>query len=163
MRYFFMDARGLAKRYVPERGTDVVVHLLDALPEPRYCVITTTAIAETAAVLNRQRNSLIISDAVYAQALQRILTVTTQCIQWRTYDNDPLDAMYLIGKHNINSSDALILHKAMQFRALLRQAGRPDLVLVTSDKRLLRAATAEGLATLDPEVASLREVTALLK
>lgn len=164
MRYFFMDASAWAKYYyAPERGSDVVIYLMDALPRPRHIVITTTAVAETVAVLNRKRNSMLMSHADYLRALESIVVVASQCMPCRVYDNDPMDAVYLIGQHNINSSDALILYKALQFRILLRRAGRPDLAFVTSDKRLLRAATAEGLATLDPEAASLRQVTALLK
>jgi len=38
-----------------------------------------------------------------------------------------------------------------------------DLVLVASDRRLVRAAEDEGLVTLDPEKATLPEVESLLR
>jgi len=65
------------------------------------------------------------------------------------------------GSDIINSSDALYLRQAVVLRRLLQRA-RHDLVLVASDRRLLRAATGEGIAPLDPEVASLTEVDSLI-
>ncbi len=163
MRYFFMDASAWAKYYVPERGTDVVVHLMDALPLPKRLVVISTAIAETVAVLNRKRNLGIMSETTYARAVDLITTTADHCIRCRVYDNDPVDAITFISRHNINSSDALVLYKALQFRAQLRRSKMGDLVLVASDKRFLRAAAAEGLTTLDPEAASVEDVTALLQ
>jgi hypothetical protein len=49
-----------------------------------------------------------------------------------------------------NSTDALILRCALDKAVNLRHDG-DDLILVSSDARLIRAAKAEGLPTFDPE------------
>jgi len=72
-----------------------------------------------------------------------------------------MESLSYISKHNINSSDALYLRQAVILRRLLQRV-RHDLVLVASDRRLLRAASGEGITTLDPEAASLTEVDSLI-
>lgn len=73
--------------------------------------------------------------------------------------NDQLlhDAELFIPKHNINATDAIILRSALTLQQTLRAAG-DDVVVWAADKRLVRAAQAESLAVLDPEVASVDEV-----
>jgi len=64
-----------------------------------------------------------------------------------------LNSLPYITKHNINASDALYLHQVILLRDLLRHVDR-EAVLVAADRRLLRAATAEGISVLDPQYAS---------
>lgn len=68
---------------------------------------------------------------------------------------------FFFTRHNINSADALHLHQALNLHNLLRPLGHAP-ILVTADQRLLRAAKAEGLLTLDPEAATLTEAVALM-
>lgn len=66
-------------------------------------------------------------------------------------DDDTIDAAHpIILRHNLNSSDAIFLYQCTQAAAALRQFGN-ELVLIASDSRLLRAASGEGLAVLNPE------------
>ena len=60
------------------------------------------------------------------------------------------DALGLIVKHSINSTDAVLLQVAMDVAEYLRIGG-DKLALVSSDQRLLGAAKAEGLLTFNPE------------
>ena len=61
--------------------------------------------------------------------------------------------MDLIEKYSINSTDAILLQCALDRVNELRMNG-DNLILVSSDKRLLRAAQSEGLLTFDPETDS---------
>jgi uncharacterized protein (DUF934 family) len=70
-------------------------------------------------------------------------------------------AVPLILTHSINSTDAILLRSALDFAGQLRAAGH-DLVLVVSDRRLLAAARAEGLATFNPETDANADLDALL-
>ncbi len=67
----------------------------------------------------------------------------------------------LIRQHSINSTDALILKCALDKAAGLRVDG-DDLVLVSSDLRLIRAAKAEGLLTFNPETDDQATLDALI-
>mgnify|MGYP001048607334 CR=1 FL=1 len=78
-------------------------------------------------------------------------------------DEDILNAIPLIITHNINSSDALHLHIALRLQSLLQRSKQGSLVLVASDKRLVRAGHAEGLLILNPEETSATEIAALLR
>jgi hypothetical protein len=69
--------------------------------------------------------------------------------------------MNLIEKHSINSVDAIVLRSALEVVIDLRDVG-DDLVLVASDKRLLRAARVEGLSVFNPEIDSQQILAALI-
>lgn len=56
----------------------------------------------------------------------------------------------LVERHSLNATDALVLAAALDFATTLT-ATRDVLVLVASDGRLLRAASAEGVAGFNPE------------
>jgi hypothetical protein len=82
----------------------------------------------------------------------RFLTVT---------DDDILAGIILSDQHNLNSSDAAILMSYLRY-ARAQSPGSPTCVLVAADRHLLRAATAEGLQTLNPEAVAAADVPALL-
>src|SRR5207247_824150 len=65
-------------------------------------------------------------------------------------DEAMLAGVALIDQHSLNSSDAAILAVYLRF-ARAQSPDAPSCVLVASDQRLLRAADAEGLITLNPE------------
>ena len=65
----------------------------------------------------------------------------------------------ILRKHNLNATDAAILTTLLEF---VTSSGVTDCALVSSDKRLLRAASTEGLATLDPEEVRATDIPALL-
>lgn len=67
----------------------------------------------------------------------------------------------LVEKHSINSTDAIILKCALDKAVSLRSAG-DDLVLISSDARLVRAAKAEGLPTFNPETDDQAALDALI-
>jgi hypothetical protein len=74
--------------------------------------------------------------------------------------DDILDGVELIQRHNLNSTDAAVLHAWLTHTLPLRAAVVS--VLVASDRRLLRAAVAEGLAVLNPETVASADVPAVL-
>ena len=64
-------------------------------------------------------------------------------------------------KYSINATDALVLRSSLDAAALLRDVGN-GLVFVASDLRLLQAAQAEGLTTLNPETDSQKQIDLLI-
>ena len=71
------------------------------------------------------------------------------------------DSLRLIEIYSLNATDAAILQVALDLAAELQPAA-DDLLLVTSDQRLLRAANAEGLKTFNPEIQSQSDLQAAL-
>lgn len=164
MHCFFFDASALVKRYHQEAGPDVVNRLLDELlvSAPDRVAVSPLTLSETISVLARHRNAGPIPDALFQQAVARVLLEARAMNLQSVNDEVILHSVSLISRHNINGSDALHLHQAMSLHGLL-QLMEYDLVLVASDRRLVRAAEDEGLVTLDPEKGTLPEVESLLR
>jgi hypothetical protein len=74
--------------------------------------------------------------------------------------DDFLDGINLIKRHNLNSTDAAMLHAFLKHVGVLGPSAKA--ILTASDHRLLRAAKAEGLEVMDPEVIQAGDVSSVL-
>jgi predicted nucleic acid-binding protein len=158
VNHYFLDASAWIKRFHQEAGTDVVDHLVDRLlPSSQRLAMSPLGLAEVIAALNRHKNEGRLPRELVQQAVARVL------LEAHDMDAQPLDesvvmaSLAYIGTHNLNASDALYLQQVILLRDLLRRIGH-ELVLVASDRRLLRAAKAEGIQILDPELATVAEL-----
>jgi len=70
-------------------------------------------------------------------------------------------ALGLLSRHSINATDAIVLRAALDLTNSLRSVV-DNLVLVAADRRLLRAAGAEGLVTFKPATQSQADLDALI-
>ena len=108
---------------------------------------------ETRSAIRRKRNRGEITIAEYNQAIQRFeveFIYRAEAGKVNATDNQKIAAWQLIDAYPINSADAHILRCALDKTDELRTAG-DDLILVSSDRRLLTAAKKERLLTFDPE------------
>jgi predicted nucleic acid-binding protein len=163
MLLFYVDASAILKRYTPELGTPVVNHLFEQAG-PERLIILQIGIAEVVSILVRKRNDGRLTQAVYAQALTEFATeiVNEPAVRKMSVGRAEITgALPLIQAHSINATDGLVLRSALDLAGELRTSGN-DLVLVTSDHRLLRAAPAEGLRTFNPEAESEVDLDVLL-
>jgi len=129
LHYFFFDASALAKRYHHEPGSDVVNHQLDELlgSAPERVAICPLIICETISVLSRHRNTGRIPAELFQKAAARLL-LEARAMNLQTIDDETiLDSIPLISRHNLNASDALYLHQALNLNDLL-QTMEHDLV-----------------------------------
>jgi predicted nucleic acid-binding protein len=160
---FYMDSSALAKRYMPETGSDLVDEILDKIPGRRIYLLNVGA-GEVVSVLLRRKNAGEISAADFADLL---LDFNSEIAHRRAVKKMPVTnrlattAFPLIVTHSINSTDAIALQSALAIADKLRARG-DDLVLVASDQRFLRAAQAEELTTFNPETEDLRSLSALI-
>ena len=153
------DASALAKRYVQEVGTDTV-HALFGAPQLGM-VATMLSYAEVAASYRRKLNQGFIdlsqfNNARVALEAEVLISGSFNLISVETADF--LGGVDLIDAHSLNSSDAALLHV---YRRYGRQTAEPC-ILVAADARLLRAAAAEGLRTLNPETVPAADVPVIL-
>lgn len=155
MLVLLWDASALVKRYAPELGSDVVSTLFEAVP-PAQMVVTVLGCAETHAIIVRKKNGGVIKPSTYSAAASLL---QNEVIYGPDFGVLPLEfdailsGIDLITRHNINSADASILMTYLQFAADARVSDTSCL-LVATDRRLLRAAQAEGLETINPESVS---------
>jgi hypothetical protein len=158
-----MDASALAKRYVPEKGHELVDVILDTVSSNRIYFLN-VGTGEVYSILIRKRNAGSLSPGDFRQAtanfdeeIVRTAAVTRVPVTSRLITS----SLPLILAHSINSTDALILKSALAIARKLR-AGGDDLILAASDLRLLRAAQAEGLTTFNPETQDQATLAALI-
>ena len=163
MPIILWDASGLVKRYGREAGSDTVDAIF-ASPAVEQMSVTLWGYAECVAILHRKRNGKLISAASYTSSvtsLQQEVLVSSQFKVLTIEDDRILAGLPLLVRHNLNSNDAAILAAYLRFQQSL-PPGSPPCLLVAADRRLLRAAEAEGLKTLNPETIGLHDITARL-
>ncbi len=152
MTHFYLDASGLVKRYIVEVGSAVVNHLL-AQVTPRRLTALSIGVGEVLSVLVRRRNAQLLSANAYSQSVSQLRSEVLDSTDLRL---QPVDeslvraSLSLMEQYSLNATDALVLRSALNLATQLRSAGH-KLALVTSDMRLVNAAQAEGLETLNPE------------
>jgi predicted nucleic acid-binding protein len=157
------DASALVKRYVAEVGSDTVDALFTVIPAP-HMVCTLLGYTECAALLRRRFHQAVLGAAEFGNARllleqEIVSSLTTELVS--IDDTVLLASVALIDQHNLNSSDAAILAAFLGYVRAQAPAA-PRCVLVASDRRLLRAASAEGLLTLNPEAVPAADVPSLL-
>ena len=163
MRFFFLDASALAKRYAPEVGTPLINHLFTTIRHDRLYLFN-VGMGEVLSLLVRKKNAGRLSAVASSQAMVEFGTeiVASGMVRKVIADNAVVTAaLPLIEAHSINGTDAIVLRLALNLAARLRAAA-DDVLLVASDQRLPRAAQVEGLLTFNPEVQTQVELDALL-
>jgi predicted nucleic acid-binding protein len=146
-----MDPSAFVKRYHDEKGTELVNELFKKL-ETREERFTTSvwSIAESVAVLNRIKNKVKMKEDDFAKILMAFFSEIKQFHFLEVNDERVLASISYSLTHNINSSDALHLKTLKDVEKSVNLLGE-KIVLVAADKRLLRAAQNEGVATFNPE------------
>ena len=163
MPILFWDASGLVKRYCAETGAATVHALFDYSPAPAM-IGTFWGYTETYAILARKRNAGHLTSVGLSTAMSALYY---EVIAAETFDLLSIDDRIVMSSlphilaHNINSADAALLTTFLAYQASLPE-GSPTCVLITADLRLIRAANAEGLQTLNPEALTPQEATAFL-
>ncbi len=154
------DASALVKRYAPEVGSETVNALWAAVPEAQMAT-TFPIYAEAYSIMLRKHNRHDISDALFlaARSLLRAEVINSlDFVVLATDTSDVLIGIDLMERHNINSSDATFLAVCLRYAVAISDV----CVLVAADARLLRAAAAEGLRPLNPELVPAADVPTFL-
>ena len=121
-------------------------------------------ILEVTSILIRKRNDNRLPSALFGQAM---IDFRAEVIDSRDFaitsvhDAGLLSALELIITHNLNATDAIILRSVLDIQAALRVAGH-TVLLCAADKRLIRAAKAEGIPVFDPETDTQQDLARLL-
>ena len=155
MNLFWLDASACVKRYIVEEGTSLINHLFHNVPlDDMFCLLE--GVGEIISVIVRNKNRGEITTRAFNEA-KRLLDdeiVHRAEVELVLPTEKQVSASWeFIEKHSINSTDAILLQCALDASIELKTGG-DNLVLVSSDKRLLRASRDEGLVTFDPETDS---------
>jgi uncharacterized protein len=138
----FLDTSALAKLYLAESGSD---RMRDAAMSERPVAASHLAFAEIHATFARRVREALLLAAEVEELRRRFAE------DWEELTQVPIGAAVLAlvpglcERHPLRGGDALQLASAL----LLAQGGI-EVTFACSDRRLLDAAAAEGLATFDP-------------
>ena len=154
MHYFYFDASALVKRYTEEIGSDKVDYLFLNVPLNQLKCLTIGA-AEVFWICVRKKNDRRITPYEFTHAVANLnREVTSDVSDFRT-DSVPdtlvWESLNLVETYSLNSIDAMVLRSALKTAIELRRTN-DTLVLIASDRRLLRTANNEGLLTFNPEI-----------
>jgi uncharacterized protein len=159
----FWDASALAKRYIPELGSDAMDASF-ALGPASQMMATVLGYAETYSTLIRAHNRGSISTTAFlaAKTSLRNEVVNDPDFALLMVDDAAIFAgVALMEQHNVNATDAAILAVFLRYTQTL-SPGAPARLLIPADQRLLAAARAEGMSTLDPETIAAADIPAFL-
>jgi predicted nucleic acid-binding protein len=159
---FFWDASSLVKRYIPEDGSDTVDALFAHVPSSNMAS-TPWGYAETYSILLRRHNrggALDLTDFQEAvTSLQNDVLYNPDFTLSSITDEIVFASISTMSRHHLNATDAAILTLLLR---MLPSPSPSDFVLVTADQRLIRAANAEGVKTLNPADLPAADVPAFL-
>lgn len=164
MKYFYIDACALVKRYHKEKGTDQVDVLFDTLigRKPKCLITSIISIPETIATLNRKKNEGKIKYSQLKEILANLINEVDMLDTITVDEERILGSIPLITKHNLNSVDALHL-SAIKEAGEIAKYVEGTVIIVTSDKRLLKVSENEGFKTLNPEEVDLITIKGLFE
>lgn len=153
MNFFWLDASACVKRYIVEEGTSLINYFFAHVPlDDMFCLLE--GVGEIISVIVRSRNRGTITTSAFNQA-KRLLNdeiVHRAEVELVLPTENQVSASWgFIEKYSINSTDAILLQCALDRTHEFRVNG-DNLVLVSSDQRLLNAARNEGLFTFNPEI-----------
>jgi predicted nucleic acid-binding protein len=147
---YFFDSSALVKQYVNEQGSAWVEATLDPAADAHIYVASITGVEVVAALARKQKGNLVSPTDATAAILSFEQDFANE---YRVIDiNDMVitRAMALARAHTLKGYDAVQLASALEVNGRRVSLGARPLTLITGDKELLGAATAEGLPTDDP-------------
>ena len=159
MAVFYLDASALVKRYRTEQGTAVVDVLLDRRRSEDRFYTSLLSLLEVTSAIHRRLAARYLDELLAQAILARFRGELFDSVCTSPLDDDTLSsAVTVVERHKLRSGDAIHLATAL---ALAAAAPNAQVVVVTSDRELVRSSVGSGLAVLNPTevdaMAQLRE------
>ncbi len=150
MSILFFDSSALAKRYMPEVGTDWVRQQTDLKAGNEIFIAHITLVELYSAIARHYHDAQI--DLTGLQTFRSLLMqhVQSQYFVLTLSSSIITRALSLHETHRLRAYDSIQLASALELNARLAVTGQ-SLIFVASDTRLLEAVGSEGLITDNPE------------
>lgn len=149
MKYYYLDASALVKRYIDEIGSDWIRALLD-IPEASFFMAHFFMVEVTGAFTRRIREELL-TPADYRELQNMFQADCVDSYNVITAVGEIIDlAKGLLEKHLLRALDAIHLATALTANQWLLANDLSPLTFLCADNRLLAAAAAEGLTVDNP-------------
>lgn len=155
----YLDTSSLVKRYIAERGSEVVDRLYGWSEAGRLRVaFSIWNIGEAVGVFDRYRVRKLISDEEFRRARADLVRESLKMSRLEELSMLPMTSLALAGSWSLVSKHHIYVADALQI-STSKEAGC-DLFL-GADRRLLEAASAEGLKAVNVESDPVEDLTYL--
>jgi predicted nucleic acid-binding protein len=159
MALLFWDASALVKRYTPEVGRETA-NALFAVAPVRDMATSPWGYVETYSILLRKLNGGTLDLPAFTTAVTALQTEVVASPDFGLLsisDAVIFASVSQMRHHNLNATDAALLTMLLEYTQLSSISGS-QCVMIAADQRLVRAAAAEGLRTLNPEFLAASDV-----
>lgn len=147
MRVYFFESSALAKLFVMEAGSQVMIDLVESLAQPQK-LLSSLGFVEVHSAIRRRERAGELTPAHAEQAIG-IVSAEVPLMMEQTINPSVIETSRLmIDRHGLRALDAIQLASCHVARAT---AGFSDMVFVASDKTLLAAARSEDFEVWNPE------------
>lgn len=146
MSFYFLEATAFAKLFVREAGTDALIELLESVEDNRKLISAATPLEIYAAIRRCERSGQIAPEAA-GRALELLRSESARMVQ------QPLNPAVLELARQMLDRTTLRWPEALQLGSVLAARDMfpgTEIIFVTASARLLVAARAQGLETVDP-------------
>ncbi len=151
MALLYLESSALIKRYVPEKGSEVLDALVGGNAGNHDLTISVLAILEQKSALARLVRNRDISRLDMREALAEFARDRRGFALTLPLDNDLIDeASGQIDRYPLRSLDAIHLATALRVMEIARRSGT-DFAVVCSDGSLTAACRQVGLEVINPE------------
>jgi predicted nucleic acid-binding protein len=144
--FYFLEATAFSKLFVREAGTNALIELLEPVEDNRKLISAATPLEIYAAIRRCERSGQIAPEAAES-ALERLRSESARMVQ------QPLNPAVLEAARQMLDRTTLRWPEALQLGSVLAARDMfpsTEIVFVTASTRLLAAARAQGLDTIDP-------------
>ena len=146
MSCYFLESTAFVKLFVQEAGTDAIIRLMEATEDNRKLISAGTPLEVYAALKRRERAGGIAAED--SEAARSILRVEAARMVQQPLNPAVLEAArQLLDRHELRSSEAIQLGAAVVAREMFQGM---EIIFVSADPPLLKAARLERFETLDP-------------
>ena len=149
MPVFYLDTSALVKRYVQEKGSEVLDELFDRLQDTDFLTISLLAVVELKSVFKRLVKGRILRETQMAVLLSEFSSDQAAISEVVEVDTRLLEeAALILDRHSLKAGDAIHFACILQLKGVAPAA---DVIVLTSDGELSVACMAEGFEVLNPE------------
>ncbi len=150
MAAYFFDSSALAKRFIRETGTALVLNLWRPSAGHAIYAARLTEVEVCAALARRHKSLKLTSDQFHKSVKRLRRDFAERLVVTATTESIVIDALRLAESYALRGYDALQLASALEANRRRLLHPLPPLTLVSSDSDLNQAAQAEGLTVEDP-------------
>lgn len=132
MVLFYIESSALVKRYVEEKGTEVVDFLFKGRQDSEFLGLLSLSILEMKSALRRLVKGRFIKERQVSELLADLRRNLAQVSFVVKLDETLLEeAISIVDRHTLRAGDALHLAAILQFKYMVQSMG--DLIVVSSD------------------------------